>query len=154
MKFLDIYDTARPYLASFVILRQDDKVAMVLRQNTDYMNDHYGLPSGKIEWDETFLSGAVREAKEEAGVDIKPEDLIIAHVGHRHSPEGEGFTDWVDMYFEARKWEGEPHNAEPEKSKQLDWLSLKDLPENIVPHQRAALLSLTKGELYSEFGWN
>lgn len=154
MKFEDIFDVARPYLASFVILRRGDKVAMVLRKNTSYYDGHYGLPAGKIEWGETFLAGAVREAKEEAGVNIEPSDLKMVHTCHRHGQQGKGFIDWVSMYFEAKKWDGEPYNAEPDKSERLEWLDLNNLPENIVPHQRADLLSLAKGELYSEFGWN
>ena len=62
------YDTARPYIASYVILRKDGKIAFVLRANTNWMNDHYGLPSGKVENNESYLQAAVREAKEEVAL--------------------------------------------------------------------------------------
>jgi 8-oxo-dGTP diphosphatase len=153
VKFDDKYDAARPYLASFVILRKGSKVAMVLRQNTGWMDGHYGLPAGKVEWQETYEQCAVREAKEEAGVAVRAEKLRFVHLVHRHGEEGEIFMDWVDVYFEADEWDGEPHNAEPDKSTRLDWLDLNDLPENIVPPQRQALLDLAAGKLYSEFGW-
>jgi len=154
MKFDDKYSTARPYIAAFVILRRGDKIAMTLRRNTGWKDDHYGVPAGKIEWDETYLQGAVREAKEEAGVDVEQEDLKMVHVVHRHSLQENGdFMDWVDLYFEATKWEGEPSNVEPEKSERLDWLDINNLPENIVPEQRAALVAVAKGEIYGEFGW-
>ena len=70
MKFDDKYDSARPYIACFVILRKGNKVAMVLRKNTGWMDGYYGLPAGKVEYFEHFTAGAAREAKEEAGVDI------------------------------------------------------------------------------------
>lgn len=154
MKFLDKFDNARPYGACFVILMRDDRVAMVLRKNTGWYDSHYGLPAGKLEWHETFTEGAIREAKEEAGVSISPDDMRVVHVAHRHTEEGEEFTDWVDVYFAVDAWKGEPHNAELEKSDRLDWLPINDLPENIVPAQRAALTEVAKGNIYSEFGWN
>ncbi len=157
MKFEDKYpEVARPYVAVFVILRRGSEVAMVLRKNTGYMDNHYGLPAGKGEWFETFNSGAIREAKEESGVDIKPKDLNVIHVVHRHGEDvaSQKFMDWVDVYFEAETWIGEPFNAEPEKSEKLDWVDINNLPENVVPPQHAALEAIARGEMYSEFGWN
>ncbi len=117
------------------------------------MDGHYGLPAGKVEYGEPYVLGAIREAKEEAGVDIKLDDLRFVHVAHRHGVENNEIMDWVDVYFEADKWSGEPYNAEEEKSERLDWLDLENLPENIVPPQRAALLEVAKGSSYSEYGW-
>ena len=157
MKFEDKYpEVARPYVACFVILRRDNKIAMVLRKNTGYMDGHYGLPAGKGEWFEPFSIGAKREAKEEAGVDIKKADLKFLHMVHRHGEDRftKKFMDWVDVYFEARSWAGEPFNAEEHKSEQLDWLDLNNLPENIVPPQLEALKHIAKGISYSEYGWN
>ena len=154
MKFQDKYDSARPYIACFVILRKNDMVAMVLRKNTGWMDGCYGLPAGKVEYGETYAQGAVREAKEEAGVTIVVPDLEFAHVAHRHGEENGEFMDWVDIYFEVKSWGGEPYNAEPEKSERLDWLDLNNLPDNIVPSQRAALIAISKGEPYGEFGWD
>ena len=153
MQFHTQYNTARPYIACFVILRDGNKVAMVLRKNTGWMDGYYGLPAGKVEYHETYKTGAVREAKEEAGVIIDEKHLRLAHTAHRHGEDGEKFMDWVDLYFEVDHWQGEPHNAEPEKSERLDWLDLSNLPENIVPAQRAALIAIAQGENYSEFGW-
>lgn len=153
MKFQEKYDTARPYTACFVILMREDKIAMVLRKNTGWHDGFYGLPAGKMEWQETFTQGAIREALEEAGVVIKPEDMRVVHVVHRHAEEGNEFMDWVDVYFAVDAWEGEPHNAETDKSERLDWLPINDLPDNIVPSQRAALTEVAKGNFYSEFGW-
>jgi ADP-ribose pyrophosphatase YjhB (NUDIX family) len=156
MKFEDIYpEVARPYVACFSILRRGNKIAMVLRKNTGYMDGYYGLPAGKGEWFETFTTGASREAKEEAGVDIALEDLRFVHMVHRHAEDRstKKYMDWVDVYFEADTWVGEPFNAEEHKSERLDWLNVDDLPENIVPPVRDALLHIKNGKAYSEYGW-
>lgn len=156
MKFEDIYpEVARPYVAAFVILRRGSKVAMVLRKNTGWMDGHYGLPAGKGEWFEPFTDAAIREANEEVGVKIDRSRIRVVHVVHRHGEDiaSQKFMDWIDVYFEADEWEGEPHNAEEHKSERLDWLDLNSLPGNIVPSQRDALEHIAKGEFYSEYGW-
>lgn len=153
-KFRSIYDSARPYIACFVVLEKDRKVAMVLRKNTGWMDGYYGLPAGKVEYGEPYAPAAVREAKEEAGVDIDVNDLQFVHVAHRHGEDEKEMMDWVDVYFEAERWSGEPYNAEEEKSERLDWIDLDDLPDNIVPPQKAALEEIAKGSHYSEYGWD
>lgn len=154
MKFDDKYpEVARPYIACFTILRRDNKIAMVLRKNTSWMDGYYGLPAGKGEWFESFTAGAAREAKEEAGVEIELKNLRFVHMVHRHASDkvSKKFMDWVDVYFEADEWEGEPFNAEAEKSERLDWLELDNLPDNIVPPQLEAIKHIVNGEFYSEY---
>lgn len=145
------YDTATPYIASYVLLRKGNKVAFVLRKNTDWMNDYYGLPSGKVEEDESFTEAAIREAKEEAGVTIAPEDLHMCLTMHRNA---QGDSDWVDAFFEVKTWSGEPYNAEPDVHAELAWLDLAALPKNVISSVRAALEAIAKGETYLEYGWH
>lgn len=117
------------------------------------MDGFYGLPAGKVEYGEPYALGAAREAKEEAGVDIEEGGLRFVHVAHRHGVEDGEIMDWVDVYFEADKWEGEPYNAEKDKSETLDWINIVEIPDNVVPSQRAALVEIAKGNYYSEYGW-
>lgn len=157
MRFEDKYpEIARPYCACFVILRRGNKIAMLLRKGTSWMDGYYGLPAGKSEWFEPFSTGAVREAKEEAGVDIKESDLQFVHMMHRHGVAEieQKFMDWVDVYFEANKWEGEPYNAEIHKSERLEWIEIENMPDNVIPEVRDALNHIAKGIYYSEFGWD
>jgi 8-oxo-dGTP diphosphatase len=146
------YNTATPYVASFVILRKNGKVAFVLRTNTAWMNGYYGLASGKVEKNESYLAAAVREAKEEAGVEVKTGDLKHLITVHRFEPSKQA-TDWVDVYFETTKWKGEPYNAEPEIHGELVWLDPKKLPKNIVPSVKYALEQIEAGKTYAEYGW-
>ena len=142
------YDIATPYTAAHVILRQDGKIAFLLRQNTNWGDGYYGLLSGKVDHGESYLTTAVREAKEEAGIDIKPSDLKHVLTAHRKSD-----MLWVDVVFETTKWQGKPHNAEPHKHAELVWLDPKALPDNVVPPIRLYLDEIAAGRRYAEYGW-
>ena len=134
----------------YVILRRDEKIAFVLRTNTDFMNGKYSLPAGHAEDMETYREAAVREVKEEVGVDIIPSDLRFVHLMQRKR------TDHirVDVLFEAVKWQGEPINAEPDMHGELAWFAMHDLPyAKIMDFQAAALKGIADGATYSEFGW-
>ena len=145
------YGTEQPYIASYVVLRNNDGyIALVLRENTGWRDGFYGLPSGKVERNETFSACAIREAKEEVDIDVKPEDLQHALTMQRLEKEE---TNWIDVFFVAKKWLGEPRNAEPQKHRELLWVAPDALPENMVPNVRDALEQINKGNIFREYGW-
>ncbi|HVX48122.1 MAG TPA: NUDIX domain-containing protein [Candidatus Saccharimonadales bacterium] len=146
------YDTQTPYAACFVIIRHNGKIAFLLRQNTPWMNGFYDLASGKVEKDESYLQAAVREVKEEMGVDVDKDDLVYALTMHRKNKDQD--MVWADIYFEAKKWRGEPRNAEPHVHGELSWFDPEELPDNIVPSVRAALEAINSGKNYAEYGWD
>src|SRR3990172_3996670 len=82
-----------------------EQVLLLLRCNTGYRDGEYSVPAGHLEGNETVRAAAIREAKEETGVDIRPEDLVFSSVMHRN--EGE---ERVDFFVYVRKWDGEPLN--------------------------------------------
>lgn len=146
------YDTATPYTASYVLLRCEGKLAFVLRSGTTWMNGYYGLPSGKVEVGESFVAAAIREAKEEVGIDIRVDN--VKHVLTMHRKGGdENDNVWVDVYFIAHNWSGEPYNAEPDKHSELVWFDESALPKNVIPSVTVALHAIKDGQFYSEYGW-
>ena len=143
------FDIAQPYTDTYVLLIKDNHIACIIRANTGWMDGYYGLPAGKVEKGETYTQAAIREAFEEVGVVVAENNLNALHTQHRKTDD----TTWVGVFFVADDWQGEPHNAEPEKSDGFEWLDLNNLPENIVPSQRAALINILAKKPYSEFGW-
>ena len=69
---------------------------------------------------------------------------------HCRNPEGQGRVGFV---FHARRWRGEPGNAEPHKCSQIEWFRLDQLPTNTVPYTRAGIELFRRGEPFGLHGW-
>lgn len=139
-------------IASFLILMRGNKVLLLKRFNTGYHDGDYSLIAGHVDKGETFTDAIIREAKEEAGIVIKPDYLKVVHVMHRKSDFDQ--SERVDVYFLAKKWEGEITNKEPNKCSELKWFEADKLPTNTIKAVRKAVTAVIGKIPYSEFGWN
>ncbi|WP_433444013.1 NUDIX hydrolase [Nonomuraea sp. CA-141351] len=118
-----------------VLLLRDTHVLLGRRKGTGYGDGLWHLPSGHLEAGESVTEAAVREAREEVGVAIDPDDLAFAHVMHR-APER------VGLFFATREWTGDPYNAEPDKCSEIAWWPLDDLPGDMVDYAAAAIANV------------
>jgi len=134
--------------AVFVLLERDGKILLLRRFNTGYRDGFYSLPAGHLDGNETASAAACREALEEVGIALQPEQLEFKHVAHRQAEEGS--HERVDFYFLATNWSGEPVNTEPDKCDELRWAAYDDLPPNMVPNVRQALADVQAGRYYSD----
>jgi ADP-ribose pyrophosphatase YjhB (NUDIX family) len=132
----------------YMLFIKDEKILLLRRCNTGYEDGNYGLVAGHLDSHESLTSAAIREAKEESGVDIAPEDLEVKTTMHRRQND-----ERVDFFFEVEKWTGEPLNTEPDKCDDLSWFPLDNLPPNTIPYIRQAIECYRKGIIYSEYGW-
>lgn len=140
--------------SSYLVLIKEGKVLLQRRFNTGYMDGNYSLPAGHVDKGETFTQCVIRESKEEIGVDIRPDDLKVAHLMHRFSGVEWGDDGYrIDVFFTAEKWENVPEIKEYDKCDDLSWFDLNDLPNNIIPYIRQAIDCISKKVFYSEFGW-
>ncbi|WP_298676397.1 NUDIX domain-containing protein [uncultured Lentibacter sp.] len=137
------------FVEAHLVLIRDGKLLMLLRQNTGYMDGHWGLVAGHVDAGETFRQAMAREAAEEAGLTIAPEALHLAHIMHRNSD-----TERVSLFFTTEANPGTPRNMEPEKCAALTWQPQEALPARTIPYIRAALTQIAQGQRYSEFGWS
>ncbi len=135
-------------VAVHVFLVRADEILLLRRFATGYEDGNYSVVAGHVEAGETVIQGAVREAREEAGIEIDPAELRIGHVMHRR-----GDDERVDFFVVVERWAGDLHNAEPTKCDELRWCPLATLPGNTIPYVRQAITSWQAGTLYSEFGW-
>jgi 8-oxo-dGTP diphosphatase len=132
-----------------VIFRRGNEILFVLRQNTGWMDGHYALPGGHVDPGESFLAAACREAKEEVGIELHPNQLEHRITYHKSVED----KVVIGIYFEAINWEGEPRNAEPEKHSEIAWLDQDNLPENVIPTTKEKIKLLKDNVTYVEQGW-
>ena len=136
-----------PYAASGVIVYNEKQEMCLLRRcNTGYIDGTYNLPAGHLEKGESLQQGAHREALEETGITITDSKLI--HTTYR---EMKNNRIYIDTIFEVLAYDGEIHNAEPNKCDQVIWVSKDNLPKNIAPSLKHVLEAIFRGEIYSEY---
>ncbi len=128
---------------------KDNKILLLRRFNTGWMDGYYSLVAGHLDGNESVTEAMKREAKEEALIDIDELDLIPATVLHRKCPD----VEYIDFFFVITKWQGEISIGEPEKCDLLDWYSIDDLPEKTLPYIKEAILNYKEKRAFSGSGW-
>lgn len=129
------------------------QASVLLTQRRDHNSDFDGLwhlPSGKLDAGESLVDAAVREAEEEVGVLIDPDQLRHVHTLHVN---GSGPEPRLGVFFEARHWIGNPVNCEPEKCSAVRWFSLDDLPANLIAYPAAGINAYLNGQAFGTLGW-
>lgn len=133
------------------------EVLLQFRQNTGYRDDHWACAAaGHIESGESARQTAVREAREELGIRIAPEDLVPLTAMHRTHGNGRAIDERADFFFSCYTWGGSPRVMETAKAADLGWYPLQSLPEPVVPHEKQVLHLLHDGDVpaFTTFGFS
>jgi 8-oxo-dGTP diphosphatase len=101
----------------------------------------WSILGGKLDFLESLERCAIREAREEAGVEIVIERLLCV-TDHRLPGENQ---HWVSPAFLGRIVSGEARNCEPQKTSEVRWFPLTDLPPNLTMTARNAIHALRTG---------
>ena len=135
--------------AVHLFLIKEDKILLQRRFNTGYEDGNYSVPAGHLDGNEPASKAMAREAFEETGIKIRPEDLKVVHTMHRLTPKDER----IDFFLIVKSWEGEPTIKEPNKCDDLKWFPTTEIPPNTIPYVRFAIEQYTSNNHFSEFGW-
>jgi len=131
-----------------LVLLKDRCILMGERRNVEFGAGQYHVPAGRLEADETIIDGIIREANEETGIALMPDDLDLSYVMHFR-----GASDRLSLFFVAKRWQGEVETREPDKHAGWQWLPLTALPANVVPYAKQAIDDLMSGKRVGLFGW-
>ena len=132
-----------------ILINENNEVLLHQRKNSGYMDGMYSMVAGHLDGGEPARIGMIREAKEEAGIDIEPEDLQVTCTMHRMSTDSER----VDFFMVCRKWRGEVCNTEPHKCSDLRFFPVDKLPENTIPYVKQAIYNSFNGITFCEVDW-
>ena len=135
-------------VAVHLFLFKGDEILLLRRYNTGYEDGKYSVIAGHVDGDEEISAAMIREAQEETGIIIAPQDLEMVGVMHRKSED-----ERIDFFLSARSWSGEIENMEPDKCDQLAWFRLDELPHTVIPYVERAIDNYRNETWFDSFGW-
>lgn len=118
--------SAHYLVATNILLEKDGKILLSLRQNTGWADGLMTIPGGHTEPGESVTEAAIREAKEELGLKLNPQDLTYFCTENKSTQH-----TYLSVMFIV-KTDQIPKNTEPEKCKELVWVDPHNLPANVA----------------------
>src|SRR5258708_364862 len=125
---------------AYLVLEQEGKILLALRQNTGYQDGQYSLVAGHVEAGESATVAMCREAKKGIGIDIECEELEVVLTMHRRTDR-----DNIDLFMRCSFWHNDIVNNEPAKCGALAFFDYDSIPKNTIPYIIRALLDIRKG---------
>jgi 8-oxo-dGTP diphosphatase len=110
-------------VATFVF-NQENKVLFGLRQGS-HGADTWSLPGGHLEFNESWEKCAIREVKEETGIQVVDLNLLTV-TNDIFTKENKHYNT---VFLTAKHFSGKPKRLEKNKCKKWKWFHLDDLPE-------------------------
>lgn len=123
-----------------LILNDAGQVLLTLRKRPPEAG-HWSIVGGKVDFLETLEHCAVREAREEVGLEISLVRLLCV-TDHCLPDENQ---HWVSPAYLGRILSGEACNCEPGKTLEVSWFALDALPPNLTITARNAIRAYRAG---------
>jgi len=95
----------------------------------------WSIVGGKLDYLETLEECAVRETREEVGLEIALAGLLCV-TNHLLPAERQ---HWVSPAYLGRVKNGRARNCEPEKTRDVRWFPIEQLPPNLTMTARSAI---------------
>jgi 8-oxo-dGTP pyrophosphatase MutT (NUDIX family) len=126
--------------ATLCLLIKENKILLAMKKR-GFGAGRWNGAGGKVENGEKIIDAAIRETKEEIGVEVKnPEKVGLFHFKFS---EKEEWNQDVSL-FVARDWVGEPEESEEMMPK---WFSINEIPyESMWPDDMYWMPHILKGE--------
>ncbi|MDG4827021.1 NUDIX hydrolase [Asanoa sp. WMMD1127] len=121
-------------LTSAVAAIVTDDAGRVLLCQQSQGHRRWGLPGGKVRENESPIHAAVRDIREETGMDVEMVDMVGLY-----ELRGQGLPDVVVHVFRCRDGRGEALVNAPGRICRLSWHEPDDLPQPMTPTTRTAL---------------
>ena len=122
-----------------VLLGKRNKAA---KRTHSKLNDNWdwSLPGGGLEYGEEIEDCAIREVKEETGLDIKNVKIFSV------TNDVDKLAHWITIGTYSKEFSGKPSLTEPDKFTEWRWFPLDNLPSNIFFPSARSLENFKKGK--------
>lgn len=135
-----MHETSHPRVGVGVLLTDNHgRVLLTLRKRPPEAGC-WSIVGGKVDFLETLEQCAIREAREEVGVEIILRSLLCVT---DHCLLGEN-QHWVSPAYLGQILSGEATNCEPAKTREVRWFGLDQLPPNLTMTARNAIRAYSK----------
>lgn len=124
-----------------VILNEDNSRVVLIRRKNEPFKDMWALPGGFVEYNEIVEDAAVREAKEETGLEVEIEKLFGVYSKPGRDPRGHS----VSICFLCGVKGGEIGSGSD--AKDARWFNFSSLPKLAFDHEE--ILKDVKKEINS-----
>lgn len=124
----------------YSLITDEAKSKILMVKNKD--NSTWSLPGGAVEENETLEEAAIREAKEETGLDIRVFGIVAINEAKllRHREHAIFFT------FRAEVSVGEQKLVRPEEISEIKWVDL-DKADELMPFYKDGLINISKSNI-------
>ena len=113
----------KPKVGVGVMILKDGKVLLTKRKGSHGAGE-LSFPGGHLEYMESFEDCAIRETREECGLEIKNIRFSYLTNLKKYAPK-----HYVHIGMIAEWASGEPQTLEPEKAEGWNWYDLNELPD-------------------------
>jgi len=136
-----------PISVQVILVNQNDEVLLLKRKSTGFGDGLYAFIGGHVEQNEQVTDAAIREVKEEIGININKKNLIFKSVINRKVNEN---TEYIDFVFCVKEWQGKITNMEPEKCSELAWYKTNNMPQNTIDFEKYLI---ENDDIFLSWGW-
>ena len=124
----------RPKVGVGVLIFKDNKILLGKRKGS-HDSESWSPPGGHLEFMESLEKCAVREVKEETGVQVKnPKFFALTNDIFERDEK-----HYITIFMIAELDAGDPKIIEPDKCEKWDWFSLNSLPSPLMIPMRNLL---------------
>jgi len=128
-----------------MIMNDKQEVLLGLRQGSHGAGE-WSFPGGHLEFGETILETAAREAKEECNLEVS--DLgLISVADERRYIKTDG-KHYLNIGILAKSFSGEVELMEPDKCREWRWFSLENLPADLLEGTSLIIRNYKANKIY------
>lgn len=134
-----------------IVLNENNEILLLLRNKDKILADSdmrlegtYTLPSGKVKFGETFEEAGKRKLKEEAGLDVKLEDLEVISL----SNDINEYAHYATIGLIANTYSGNFKLKDSKEFTDYGWYKLDNLPINLCIPSKTIINNYLNKKIY------
>ncbi len=139
-------ESLTPTLIGVELLARKNGSILLGRRKKCFGSGTWALPGGHLEFNERLADTMCREALEELGAVIKPEQLKLVSVVDDLQPENG--IHYIHVTFEQEDPEWEPRVMEQDRCEEWRYFPLANLPKNFFPPHAGIIANYLNNRLY------